>query len=57
MNVLKELIEKYDLNKQQIANGIDQLCKSGLGSICDTSCMLAFAELLTMLEYQASKGE
>jgi hypothetical protein len=57
MNELKNIVEKYDLTKQQISDGIDQLCKGGLGSMCDTTCMLAFAEVLTMLEYVASKGE
>lgn len=57
MNELKNIVEKYSLTKQQISDGIDQLCKGGLGNMCDTTCMLAFAEVLTMLELTAFKGE
>ena len=57
MNELKDIIEKYNLTKEQISKGIDQLCKSGLVNMYDTTCMLAFIEILTILEHTASKGE
>ena len=57
MNELKNIIERYNLTKQQISDGIDQLCKGGLGNMCDTACMLALIEVLTMLQNIASKGE
>lgn len=57
MDELKAIIEKYHLTKEQISKGIDQLCKSGLVNMYDTTCMLAFIEILTMLEHTASKGE
>ena len=57
MNELKDIIEKYNLTKQQISDGIDQLCKGGLGNMYDTTCMLALIEVLTMLQNIASKGE
>lgn len=54
---LKEIIRKYSLTKEEINKGIDQLCKGGLGKITNVSCMLAFAELLTELEYTAKRME
>ena len=57
MSELKNIIEKYNLTEKRILDGIDQLCKGGLGNMCDTACMLALIEVLTMLQYIASKGE
>ena len=57
MNELQNIIKKYNLTKQQIPDGIDQLCKGGLGNMYDTTCMLALIEVLTMLQHIASKGE
>ena len=57
MNELKAIIEKCHLTKEQISKGIDQLCKSGLANMYDTACMLAFIEILTILEHTVSKGE
>ena len=54
---LKEIIRKYSLTKKEINQGIDQLCKGGLGKITNVSCMLAFAEVLTELEYTAKRME
>lgn len=54
---LKEIIKKYELSSQEINQGIDQLCSGGLGKITNTSCMLAFAEVLTELEYAAKRME
>ena len=56
MDELKAIIEKYHLTKEQISNGIDQLCKSGLANMYDTTCMLTYIKILTMLEHTASKG-
>lgn len=52
---LKEIIDKYGLSSQEINQGIDQLCSGGLGKITNTSCMLAFAEVLTELELTAKR--
>lgn len=57
MNELKNIIEKYNLTEQQLSDGIDQLCKGGLGNMYDITCMLALIEVLTMLQHIASKGE
>ena len=54
---LKEIVDKYGLSREEVNQGIDQLCKGGLGKITNVSCKLAFAEVLTMLEMAAPKGE
>ena len=51
---LKEIISKYNLTSKEISNSIDQL---NLGNVCNTRCMVAFAELLVELEYTAKRME
>lgn len=51
---LKEIIKKYNLTSKEISDSIDQL---ELGKVCNTSCMVAFAELLVELEYTAVRME
>jgi hypothetical protein len=51
---LKEIIKKYRLTSKDIEQNIDQL---ELGKVCNTSCMVAFAELLVELEYTAIRME
>lgn len=51
---LKEIVKKYNLTSKEISDSIDQL---ELGKVCNTSCMVAFAELLVELEYTAIKME
>lgn len=51
---LKEIIKKYNLTSKEISDSIDQL---DLGKVCNTSCMVAFAELLVELEYTAIRME
>ena len=54
---MKEIIKKYELTAKDINEGVNQLCKSGLGKITNVSCMLAFAEVLSELEYTAKRME
>lgn len=54
---MKEIVKKYELTSKDINEGIDQLCQGGLGKITNVSCMLAFAEILTELEYTAKRME
>jgi hypothetical protein len=51
---LKEIIKKYNLTSKEISDSIDKL---ELGKVCNTSCMVAFAELLVELEYTAIRME
>lgn len=51
---LKEIVSKYNLTSKEISNSIDQL---NLGKVCNTSCMVAFAEVLVELEYTAKRME
>ena len=51
---LTEIIKKYGLTSKDIERSIDQL---ELGKVCNTSCMVAFAELLVELEYAAIRME
>ena len=51
---LKEIIKKYNLTSKEISDSIDQL---ELEKVCNTSCMVAFAELLVELEYTAIRME
>ena len=51
---LKEIVNKYNLTSKEISNSIDQLI---LGNLCNTRCMVAFAEVLVELEYTAIRME
>ena len=51
---LKEIIKKYNLTSKEISDSIDQL---NLGKLCNTRCMVAFAEVLVELEYTAIRME
>ena len=51
---LKEIVNKYNLTSKEISDSIEQL---ELGKVCNTSCMVAFAELLVELEYTAVRME
>lgn len=51
---LKEIVSKYNLTSKEISDSIDQL---ELGKVCNTNCMVAFAELLVELEYTAIRME
>lgn len=51
---LKEIISKYNLTSKEISDSIDQL---NLGNVCNTKCMVAFAEVLVELEYTAKRME
>lgn len=51
---LKEIISKYNLTSKEISDSIDQL---NLGNVCNTRCIVAFAEVLVELEYTAKRME
>lgn len=51
---LKEIISKHNLTSKEISDSIDQL---NLGNVCNTRCMVAFAEVLVELEYTAKRME
>ena len=51
---LKEIVNKYNLTSKEISDNIDQL---NLGKLCNTRCMVAFAEVLVELEYTAVRME
>lgn len=51
---LKEIISKYNLTSKEIRDSIDQL---NLGNVCNTRCMVAFAEVLVELECIAKRME